>query len=411
MQAFDALLQEVQQNPSKPPASVDVTSPEWMRRAATFRDEIRSLRRELYEHPSALVAAGRQSVSRGQKARPGGTVDREEELRQKKAMRRGRVLAVTAVAGLHRSVSDTSAVTGVGEEESSSSSAVASEGTTPRQDVVAIPPDAVAPGGDGEGEEGEGGGEGTETDGRPRTGASSRADSTGSDKRIPTRFGPYSALEVIRARRVFEGIDMDGSGSISMAELKGSHEFRQMYSEDRIEAMFQEMDSDSSGDITLHELFRVLFPMAPHAIIRRMIDATQLKRRIHARVKKEARKQEMTARQRAEIAAIFRAFDRDNDGRVTVQEIKGVLRAQADTFKDLWADMDIDNVLSRYDVDGSHSFDVHEFTNMMREVWLSPDATEASPRSPRAASPRRRPPSGSTAPPLLHHTTSGHSRP
>jgi len=51
---------------------------------------------------------------------------------------------------------------------------------------------------------------------------------------VPTRFGPYSALEVIRIRRIFESMDTTRSGSIDITELAAASAWRQLYSEEDI---------------------------------------------------------------------------------------------------------------------------------------------------------------------------------
>lgn len=162
--------------------------------------------------------------------------------------------------------------------------------------------------------------------GSPRSGAGGAGDGSagGEDIKVPTRFGPYSALEVIRMRRLFESIDKDGSGSVELHELQEAPEWKQLFSDEEIRQLFEAMDIDGSGDVTLSEVFRAAFPVATASDIRLMIRTTRLQRTVNiAPVKKV--KRELSAGQKAEIEAVFRAFDIHGKGEVTVGNIKQVM--------------------------------------------------------------------------------------
>jgi len=137
------------------------------------------------------------------------------------------------------------------------------------------------------------------------------------------------------------------------------------------------MDSDGSGDITLDEIFRAVFPVATTSMIRQMIRATGLQRRVNLKPK-QTEKKELTIGQRAEIEAVFRAFDVRNKGFVTIRDINEVLGQYRGLLSDVFGLTEITDVLKHYDEDGNMAFDLDEFTLMMKDRWLEAEQQDSN---------------------------------
>jgi len=171
-------------------------------------------------------------------------------------------------------------------------------------------------------------------------------------------------------RRLFESIDKDGSGSVELIELQEAPQWKELFSADEISSLFETMDVDGSGDVSLEEVFRATFPMATGSDIRAMVRTTKLHRRVKMIPRKQATR-ELSTGQKAEIEAVFRAFDVNNAGFVTVDNIKEVLGQYRGLLSDMFGIQEITDVLASYDEDGNMAFDVDEFTIMMKDRWLA----------------------------------------
>lgn len=191
---------------------------------------------------------------------------------------------------------------------------------------------------------------------------------------IPARFGPYSTLEVIRARQLFDTMNTDGSGSVRVAEMLTNPEWRSAYPDDRLESMLNAMDQDNSGDVTLAELLSIMFPLASRGTIGEMIRVTskhkhvEVRRQQHAGIDHAA----VTPAQRAEILAIFAAIDTDGDGKLSISEFQNAFHEQSRTAEAIFGPAVLHSVMSRYDKDDNRALDLAEFTEFISDVWLKP---------------------------------------
>lgn len=83
-----------------------------------------------------------------------------------------------------------------------------------------------------------------------------------SNARNKSSKAKYSMHEILTLKNIFNEIDGDGSGKISVKELAGS--FKNMDMRNVI-SVFDSIDSDNSGSITFEELLRTLYPLATTA--------------------------------------------------------------------------------------------------------------------------------------------------
>lgn len=72
----------------------------------------------------------------------------------------------------------------------------------------------------------------------------------------------------------------------------------------------------------------------------------------------------MTEEQKAKLKQIFDYFDADKDGTITMQELK---RAFAEMKYDI-SDMEIANIMSQADADGSESIDFDEYVTHRQAI-------------------------------------------
>jgi Ca2+-binding EF-hand superfamily protein len=169
---------------------------------------------------------------------------------------------------------------------------------------------------------------------------------------MPARFGPYSALEVMRVRRMFNAADADGSGDVVLDELLNSAEWRAAYSLDQIRDVFDAMDTDGSGNITIAELFRVTFPNA-NARARKLMLKWSDPRRTAREVIMAQPKRVVNPRTRREAEEVFEALDGDRDGFVSLDEVREMLESNGSKSEaGLWGLADANAVLARYALTG-----------------------------------------------------------
>ena len=70
-----------------------------------------------------------------------------------------------------------------------------------------------------------------------------------------------------------------------------------------------------------------------------------------------------------EIKQVFRAFDTNNDGQLSFDEI---IKAStvAKGGSGMWSAMDLENVLKKHDINSDALLDSDEFVAMMKDVWV-----------------------------------------
>ncbi len=75
-------------------------------------------------------------------------------------------------------------------------------------------------------------------------------------------FGPHTFKEVKEMKSMFESFDVDGSGTVDLEEFVNSPVFKSSHLAANSDGMFDMIDKDKSGDITVDELFAAFFRFA-----------------------------------------------------------------------------------------------------------------------------------------------------
>ncbi|KAL4508150.1 hypothetical protein ABPG72_021523 [Tetrahymena utriculariae] len=144
-----------------------------------------------------------------------------------------------------------------------------------------------------------------------------------------------SDLDILK--QIFVSIDRDGNGRISLEELKGGlHQFKEKCNldiqESEIKQIFQAMDFDNSGQIDYSE-FIATFLANPEFQTDKAITQAFLK------------------------------IDKNNDGKLTKQELQDILGTDIISM----GEIDIDELIKEADTNGDGEIDFTEFLTMLRE--------------------------------------------
>ena len=83
-------------------------------------------------------------------------------------------------------------------------------------------------------------------------------------------FGRYTAKEVLQLKSMFEMFDEDGSGAIDLEEFQSSAMMQESHLFSNTGGMFESIDVDNDGTITLEGLMQVAFPFASKKEIKQM---------------------------------------------------------------------------------------------------------------------------------------------
>ncbi|KAA0170065.1 hypothetical protein FNF28_01674 [Cafeteria roenbergensis] len=214
---------------------------------------------------------------------------------------------------------------------------------------------------------------------------------------MPARFGPYSTLEVIRIRQLFEAVDADSTGVISLEQLCNHPDWGASHGQDRLANLYEVMEQERSGDVTLSELFTIMFPLANRAMISRMVRVTASHKAVSLRPKKETPLEDSTVTEAhlLEIKAIFNSIDENRDGELSMAEIREAFKEKRKAAKESLGMRALESVIARYDADDNKGLDLEEFAELMMDAWVRPTAPETDDPAPPA--PTKPPPLGRPA--------------
>jgi len=141
-------------------------------------------------------------------------------------------------------------------------------------------------------------------------------------------------------KEAFELFDTDGSGSIDSKELKVA--MKQLgfdTSEEEIDRMIRDVDADDSGEIDLEEFMSMM--------TKKMLN------RDH----------------KEEMMALFRFFDREGTGRITLENL---MRGSQEVGQD-FSEADLILMIREADQDGDSQLNEEEFFALLKRVRLYGD--------------------------------------
>jgi calcium-dependent protein kinase len=139
--------------------------------------------------------------------------------------------------------------------------------------------------------------------------------------------------EITDLRNVFVSADTDGDGTLTVSEIRAALEKAKITLPADFEAIITEMDSDNSGSIDYSEFI-----------------AATMDRKLY---------------NRREICwRAFSLFDRDGNGKISIQELAQVL--QNDSLKQNIGMDRITDMIKEFDINGDGEIDFEEFMSMMQ---------------------------------------------
>jgi hypothetical protein len=85
-------------------------------------------------------------------------------------------------------------------------------------------------------------------------------------------FGAVTAAEVVALKSVFDLLDVDGSGSVDIREFVSSRAWKDSGFPQLAPSVFESIDRDKDGFISLRELCLVVFPNTSATEVERMVE-------------------------------------------------------------------------------------------------------------------------------------------
>ncbi|CAF1371312.1 unnamed protein product [Adineta steineri] len=148
-----------------------------------------------------------------------------------------------------------------------------------------------------------------------------------------------SPEELEELREAFRVFDQDGDGSITLAELRIVLDQMGLDpSEEELQDMIREVDEDQSGSISFVEFV---------GMVKKTVDTNK--------------------NSREELFRAFQVFDLDQNGFITIEELRTVLQATGDRP----TDEDALEMIAEADIDGDGRINYDEFVSIMNNSLSS----------------------------------------
>merc|ERR1711907_562487 len=162
-------------------------------------------------------------------------------------------------------------------------------------------------------------------------------------------------------KQVFIGYDKDNSGTVTYEEfLKfiGSQDGKALGRTQSAAGIFEQMDSDQSGEMDFKELLLAYYPLCTREEIQKFIDKYD-----PPPPPPVVKEKVLTEEQQEELESIMNLFDNDGDGKIERSEL-------ALYCANLGIDDDtIDEWFAQYDEDGNGTLEKEEFFEFFKERW------------------------------------------
>ena len=155
--------------------------------------------------------------------------------------------------------------------------------------------------------------------------------------------------EVIKEK--FLLFDEDGSGSISKEELGAAMRYMGLNpTEAEVQTMLDSLDEDGTCQLEFPEFLKLMSQIKNHDPLSFDLSG------------------QLTTKQIAEIQEKFLQFDDDQDGVIDKSELGAILRYMGQTPTDL----ELEDILSKLDEDGTNVLEFPEFLKLMTSLQLKP---------------------------------------
>jgi len=204
------------------------------------------------------------------------------------------------------------------------------------------------------------------------------------------QFGPYSKLKITAFRNVMQRVDGDGDHMISQAEFFSDP----LIANDdligpQMEAIYRMLDRDGSGNVSVVEFARALFPAADAPLLRDILTLTFW--RPSVKEEQEVLRYKYKTETLADLRRLFRLYDADSGGTISKDELSLALRAiyaseakrkprnvygslSGNPSKGLEIiESQLNEIISRVDADGNQELDFAEFVTLLGPTF-EPDA-------------------------------------
>jgi WD40 repeat protein/Ca2+-binding EF-hand superfamily protein len=187
-------------------------------------------------------------------------------------------------------------------------------------------------------------------------------------------FGPYTTQDVQAMRALFNSYDEDGSGTIETAEFMNSDNMQHSHLFENASSMFASIDKDGSGSISFMEMCESVFPNLPDAVYQDMLDYVT----VDEESQRKQRKITLKPSQIDEIKQIFKLYDADSSGEITIDELYGALAASHGTdtseFENYFSMEELRDLVLQYDADGNETLDMDEFVTLFHENFYDDES-------------------------------------
>ena len=188
----------------------------------------------------------------------------------------------------------------------------------------------------------------------------------------------YSKKDVFELKAVFDEYDVDRSGKVTLDEFTAALKKKKEASKPRpgekstlaqrqsqegvsildlSEGIFHEMDTDGDGDVSFAELLKLMFKFARPDEIELMLTWVAPEPEPEPEPKAE-----LSAEAKQMINSIFKLYDKDKSGALSVQELKKALEKTGIDVEEI-ADM-----FKEYDEDGNGEISRTEFAKLMEST-------------------------------------------